>query len=196
MKLHSLCILPLTFALFVSCATITPDTETTTHVKPGVPGGEVVQTSKIKATVTSIDAAKRKITCITPKNEKLVFKAGPEVVNFDQIRIGDQLLVTATEQLVVRMAKPGEKTGPDSGTGTVSLAPVGAKPGLNATGTYQVTATVTAIDAKKRKATLQFEDGTSKKFPIRKDVDLSKHKVGEKVVIQLTETLAVRIEKP
>jgi hypothetical protein len=65
-----------------------------------------------------------------------------------------------------------------------------------AVGTYQVSATVVAIDAQKRKATLRFEDGTSKKFPIRKDVDLSKRKVGEKVVIELTETFAIQIEKP
>lgn len=196
MKLKSLFFLPLVLVVLGSCTTISADSETTTQIKPGVPGGEVVQTAKIKATVTAIDAAKRKITFVTSKDEKLVLKAGPEVVNFDQIRVGDQLLVTATEQIVVRMAKPGEKTSPDASAGIVGLAPVGAKPGLLTAETSQVTATVTAIDAEKRKATLQFEDGTSKKFSIRKDVDLAKRKVGEKVIIEVTETFAILIEKP
>jgi hypothetical protein len=62
--------------------------------------------------------------------------------------------------------------------------------------TYQVTATVTTIDQKKRKATLQFPDGSTKKFDVRKDVDLTRHKVGEKVVIRTTETFAIKMEKP
>ena len=100
------------------------------------------------------------------------------------------------KQIVVRMAKPGEKTYPDSGAGVIALAPVGAKPGLLTAETYQVTATVTGIDTRKQKVTLQIEDGTSRKFPVRKDVDLAKRKVGEKVVIEMTETFAILMEKP
>ena len=62
--------------------------------------------------------------------------------------------------------------------------------------TYQVVATVTAIDLKKRKATLQFQDGATKKFDVRKDVDLTRHKTGEKVVIRGKETFSIQIEKP
>jgi hypothetical protein len=62
--------------------------------------------------------------------------------------------------------------------------------------TYQVTATVIAIDHKKRKATLRFPDGTSKKFDVRNDVDLGRHKVGDRVVIRTTETFAMKMEKP
>jgi Cu/Ag efflux protein CusF len=196
MKLHIARILSLPLALMVSWATIAAESETSTQVKPGVPGGEVIQTTKIKATVTAIDANVRKITFVTPKDEKLVLKVCPEVVNFDQIKIGDQLLVTATEQVVIRMADAGEKIGADGGTGVIGLAPVGAKPGLLTAETLQITATVAAIDSEKRIATLQFEDGTSKIFPIRKDVDLSKRKVGEKVIIQVTEAFAILIEKP
>ncbi len=195
MKFHHLLILPIVVTGFVACTAIHTESTTSTKIQQGVPGGEVVQTTKVRATVTGIDAAKRKLTLVTPKGEKLVVKAGPEVVNFPQIRIGDQLKVTLTEELVVRMARPGEKS-QDGSDSFVGIAPVGAKPGAMAAETHQVTATVTAIDQKTRKATLQVAGGATKTITVRKDVDLTKHKVGEKVVIRLTEVFAIMIEKP
>ncbi|MEN9974980.1 MAG: hypothetical protein RLZZ282_986 [Verrucomicrobiota bacterium] len=195
MKFHQLLILPVALTALVSCTTIKTESTSSAKIKQGVPGGEVVQTTKIRATVTGIDAAKRKITLVTPDGQKLKVIAGPEVVNFAQIRIGDQLKVTLTEQLVIRMAKPGEKN-QDGEAAFIGLAPVGAKPGAVSAGVYQATATVTAIDTKHHKATLKFTDGTSKNVTVRQDVDLTTRKVGEKVVIRTTEVLAVLIEKP
>ena len=74
--------------------------------------------------------------------------------------------------------------------------PKGAKPGGIMVETTQVTAKVTAINVEQRKATLKFEDGTTKTVPVRPDVDLSKRKVGDQVVIRITESLAIRVTKP
>ncbi len=191
------CLTLLTVAIMAapSCTSIRPDTDTQTKIRQGVPGGTVVQTSRIDATVTAIDTAKRKVTLVTRKGEKFKVTAGPEVENFDQVHVGDQLEVTYTEELIVRMAKPGEKTG-DTGEAEFDIAPRNAKPGFKTSETYQVTATVAAIDLKKRQATLSFADGYNKKFKVRPDVDLTKHKVGDKVVIRTTETFAIRMEKP
>jgi hypothetical protein len=117
------------------------------------------------------------------------------VVNFDQIRVGDQLKVTVTEQLAVAMAQAGAPPS-DGGTAVVALAPVGAKPGGVVANTMQVTAKVSAIDLKHHKATLQFPDGTTKTFAVRKDVDLTQRQVGEEVSIRVTEALAISVEKP
>jgi hypothetical protein len=46
------------------------------------------------------------------------------------------------------------------------------------------------------RATLQFEDGSTKTVAVRPDVDLNKRKVGDKVVIRITEALAIRVVKP
>lgn len=182
-------------ALFTGCTTLTTEQSTTAEVKPGVPGGKVTQTTQLKATVTAIDAAKRKVTLVTRHNEKFAVTAGPEVVNFPQIHIGDQLTVSYTEALVIRMAKPGEKVA-DHATADVKLAAKGRKPGLGVSTKDQVAATVTRIDPKSRKVTLQFSDGSSEAFKVRDDIDLARRKVGEKVVIQLTEAMAIKLEKP
>ena len=179
----------------MSCTTITPETSTSAKIKHGVPGGQVVQTQKITATVTGIDAAKREVTFVSRDGKKFKVKAGPEVVNFHQIRIGDQLNITLTEKIVIRLAKKGEKTKDGSAT-LIGLAPVGDKPGAVVADAHQVTAVVTAIDLKKHQATLQFADGSSTTVNVRQDVDLTKHNVGQKVVIQTTEVYAIMVEKP
>lgn len=181
---------------FTSCSS-TPEGERTrmVAVERGVPGGVMVETFKTTATVTAIDTANRKVTLVSPDGKKNVVKCGPEVINFDQIRIGDQLKVTVAEELVVFLA--GTDAPPSDGEAAlVALAPKGAKPGGVMAATVQITAKVTAIDLKHHKATLQFPDGATKTFPVRKDVDLTQRKVGEEVVIRSTEAFALSVEKP
>jgi hypothetical protein len=161
----------------------------------GVPGGGVVATYELTATVAAIDKANRKVTIVDAAGIKKTVKVGPEAVNFDQIQVGDRLKITAAEELVVYVAGEGEASN-DGGAKLVALAPQGAKPGGIMVETTQVTAEVTAIDVAHRKATLKFEDGTTHIVAVRPDVDLSKRKVGDKVVIRTTESLAIRITKP
>jgi hypothetical protein len=174
---------------------LTGETGTAASVIEGVPGGTAVQTYEVEATVAAIDKATRKVTLVDAAGIKTTVKAGPEVVNFDQIQVGDKLKLTAAQELVVSVAGEGE-TPSDGGAQVVAVAPKGAKPGGMMAETTRVTATVTAIDAEQHKATLQFEDGTTHTVAVRPDVDLSKRKVGEKVVIRTTESLAIRIVKP
>jgi len=164
-------------------------------VVEGVPGGGVVATYELTASVAAIDKASRKVTLVDAAGIKKTVKAGPEVINFDQIRVGDQLKITATEELVVYVAGAGEPPS-DGGAQLVALAPKGAKPGGIMAETTRVTAKVTAIDADQHKAALQFEDGTTRIVAVRPDVDLSKRKVGDTVVIRITEALAIQVAKP
>jgi len=173
-----------------------PSKETgTTATQEGVPGGVVVNTVDVNARVTAIDTANRKVTLLGPEGDKFTVKVGPEAVNFDQIRVGDLVKATVTEELVVYLGEEGASA-PDGSAAMVALAPKGAQPGGVMAETTQITATVKAIDPTGRTATLQFEDGTTETFPVRDDIDLSQRKVGEKVVFQVTEMIAISVEKP
>ncbi len=196
LKLSVIALAPAAMLILASCSS-TPSGErtTVTTAEQGVPGGVMVDTYKTTATVTGIDATKRVITLVSPEGKKTDYKAGPEVINFDQIHVGDQLKITATEELVVYLAGAGVR--PSIGGGSlVTLAPKGAKPGGFMAETVQVTAQVKAIDLKKHKATLQFPDGTTHTVAVRKDVDLTKRQVGEQVVIRSTGSIALSVEKP
>ncbi len=164
-------------------------------IQPGVAGGVMVDIYQETATVTGIDKAARKVTLVTRDGTKSTVKAGPEVANFEQIKVGDQVKATVTEQLVILVRKAGEPAG-DGAAGMVALAPIGDKPGVVMAGTEEVTAKIQAIDVKHRKARLLFPDGTTKTVKVRPDVDMSKYNVGDEVVIRTTETVAITVEKP
>ena len=185
--------------VFAGCQSKPPEpkSETTVNSKtePGVPGGTTVATHTVTANITAIDKDKRLLTLALPEGQKQTVQCGREIVNFDQLRVGDQIKAVVTEEVVVAMADPN--TAPQVGGSTaVALAPQGGDPGGMLSETRLVTATVSAIDEKTRHATLTFPDGTTHVAKVRDDVDLSKRKVGEKVTIRTTQTLALSVEKP
>lgn len=188
--------LPAAVMLSSGCSSL-PKGETTKQVitKEGVPGAYAVETFKTTATVTAVDKEKRKVTVVSKDGKKRELKAGPEVANFDQIAVGDQVVVTVSEELLVYMASEGLPR-PDGAAAVVAAAPQGAKPGMLVAGTAQVTAKVVGLDRATRKAMLQLPDGTTKTFTVRQDVDLSKRSIGEEVVFRCTEAVAIRVEKP
>ncbi len=161
----------------------------------GVPGGAVVQTYELTATVASLDKASRKLTLLGSDGVKQIVKVSPAAINFDQVEIGDRLKLTVAEELVVYVAGEGEPPS-DTAAQMVALAPKGAKPGGIMADTVQVTAKVTAIDLDQRRVKLLFEDGTTRTVAVRRDVDLGKRNIGDRVVIRTTEALAIQVNKP
>jgi len=165
------------------------------YAQQGTPGGIVVDTYKETATVTSIDPATRKISLVTPDGKKQTVTAGPEVRNFDQIHVGDQVRARVTRETAVRLLEPGETTGGTTRTGAIAVAPKGAKPGAVMANTIESTARIEALDMKHRKVTLAFLNGDTKTFDVRKDVDMTKARVGQEVLIQYTESVAISVDK-
>jgi len=193
----ALAFLPIAALTLTSCSTepkSAVETSSLVSYQPGVPGGIMVETHKLTARVTAIDAAARKVTLLTADGKNTTVKCGPGVANFDQIRLDDQLTVVVTEEIVAYLANA--RTPADGGATAVVLAPRGAKPGGVIADTVQVTARVTAIDHRNHKATLQFPDGSTRRVAVRPDVDLTHHQVGEEVIIRVTEVIAIQVAKP
>jgi len=198
LKLATLTVLPVAVITTASCARNATleqmgGTEKTTVVETSK-GVVVVDTLTITATVKAIDAASRKITLVAPNGAKTVYQAGSEAVNFDQIKVGDQVKAVVTEEVAVFLGKGAT---PDAmGATTVALAPVGAKPGGVIVNTEQVTVMVTAVNVGGREVTLQLPDGTSKTVKVNDKVDLSKVRPGDDVTAQVSEGLAISVTKP
>ena len=168
----------------------------TTDYQQGVPGGVILDTHQITATVTAVDHAKREYTLMTPDGRKTQYVAGPEVTNFDQVREGDKVRAIVTEQLLVSVHEKGQPRTQDQTTTQVAVAPKGAKPEVVMVDTAEVTARVKSVDLKHHKATLEFPDGRTRTVSVRPDVKLSDADVGREVVFQATEAIAVKVEKP
>jgi len=150
-------------------------------------------TYETTATVTGIDAPNRRVTLTTPDGRREIYTLGPEVRNFDQIRIGDQVKTTLTQETAISLDKFG--TAPSTSEGTaITRAPEGSRPAGSIANTRQVTGKIISIDG--RDVTLQFADGRTKRVKVGKDVDLSGLRPGDAVTARVTEAMAVRVEKP
>jgi hypothetical protein len=156
-------------------------------------GAAVVDTMKASATVTAVDASNRKVTLRLADGRQQKVKCGPDIVNFDQIQVGDRVNATLTDELAVYVGH-GE---PPSGAvaAGVALAPVGAKPGGITADVVQITAKVTAIDATKRRVTLELPDGSTKSVKVGKKVNLSDIRLGDNVTVRHTESVAITVDK-
>jgi len=157
-------------------------------------GAIIVETTTLTATVKSINAAKRKLTLVFPNESKTTYKAGPEVVNFGQIQVGDKITAVVTEEVAIFVGSDAPPSGMTA-TGVV-LAPVGAKPGAVVVDTEQITVKVIAVDDAKHKITFELPDGTTKTVKVDKKMDLSTVRLGDNVTVQVTEGFAITVEKP
>jgi hypothetical protein len=194
-RLTLLLIIPLTAgACSITSPPPPPKGKNSTTFKAGVPGGVIVNTMTISARVKAVDTGNRRLMLMKPNGETVTIKVGPEAINFDQIRKGDLVKATVTEETLVYLDEEGTST-PDAAAAMVALAPKGAQPGGLVAGTVRMTATVVALDHAMRTARLEFADGSTRTFPVRPDIDLSRHQVGEKVVFQITEMIAISVVK-
>lgn len=162
----------------------------------GGPGAIMVETVKATAKVTAIDAAKRLVTLEMDGKSKTI-TCGPEVKNFDQIKVGDLLKVTFVEALAVYLQKAGAPAGGEE-VKTVTLAPKGAKPGVLVTDTVILKAKIDAVDAKKGAVTITTPEGKTKTMKVAKNniKVLKGLKKGDDIVVRYTEALAVVVEAP
>ncbi len=167
----------------------------TIAVRPGEAGGAIEEKITVSASVAAIDPSTRKITLSAPDGSTASFLAGPEIRNFDQIRVGDRVTATVVQQLVV-FVRTAQESPTVTHAAALASAPKGAKPGALVAETYEIVATVKSIDSAKHTATLQFADGQTKIVPVRSDVDLSRYGVGDNVVIRVSEALLVLVGSP
>lgn len=173
-----------------------PSAESSTAVlfAEGIPGGVIVDTLTLDAEVVAINHKARTATLLMPGGEKRPVSVGPEAINFDQIQKGDRVKAVVSEELAIYLGD--ENAADDDGAAAVAVgAAKGEQPGGMVAETARITATVTAIDVEAHTATLKFEDGRIETVDVRPDVDLTKQQVGAKVVFEITQVVAISVEK-
>ena len=172
-----------------------PQSARTVSVQAGEAGGVVEDTFTVSAKVSDLDRPSRHITLTASDGTKSSFTAGPQIRNFDQLLVGDNVKATLTERLVI-FVRSGSEDLSVTHAAALATAPKGAKPGAMVAEMYEIVASVKSIDSANRNAILQFTDGQTRTVHVRPDVDLSRYKVGDSVVIRVTSALSVLVENP
>jgi hypothetical protein len=160
------------------------------------PGGIVGQKVVTRVIVDSIDYKERTAVLRDSDGALHYFHAGPEIRNFPQLKVGDEVITEQTRSVAILVDKP---QGKPAGTGAqvMKRAPLGAKPGMQAVNVMEITATVEKIDYKKRMITLKGPDGkvfTTEVGPSA--TRFNEVKKGDMIYMQFTEELAIRVETP
>ena len=146
-------------------------------------------------TVKAVDYKTRTVTLESPNGATETYHALPNMVNFDQIHIGDKVRATVTEALAVSVRKAG--TPPNVGdTATVALAPKGAMPGMFVANTEEATLKITDVNRATRTITLTELAGKPKTVKLGPGVNVSDLKKGDDVVVRYTDAFALYVEKP
>jgi Cu/Ag efflux protein CusF len=115
----------------------------------------IARTVELTATIVAIDATTRDIMLKGPKGNRVVVTAGPEVNNFDQLKVGDQVHAKYDEALVLELKKGNDL----AVARTEESGAMGAKPGAQPHGVagrrITVVADVIAVDRATQTVTLQ-----------------------------------------
>lgn len=167
--------------------------EETILQEKGVAGGTVERKFTATATVDAIDQASRAITLRSENGNVATFTAGPEIRNLAQLKRGDRITATITERITVTVQNESLPRSA-SEIAAIKTAQPGVKPGAIIAEGYRLVATVKAIDTANRTADLQFVNDEIETFMVRPDVDLSKYKPGDTVIIDVVARLSILAE--
>jgi hypothetical protein len=158
---------------------------------PGKAG--VAQTVKLTATITAIDKATRDVTLKGPQGNEMTVTAGPDVRNFANMRVGDQVDVQYVEALTLELKKGGGQ----KVARTEQSAAKGAKPGEQPAGAVgrQVTivADVIGVDPAKQSVTLRGPQRTVS-VVVADPEQFKQIAKGDQVEATYTQALAIAVE--
>jgi hypothetical protein len=158
---------------------------------PGKAG--IAQTVKIAATITAIDKATRDVTLKGPQGNEVVVTAGPEVKNFDQMKVGDHVDVQYVEALTLELKKGGGMVV----ARTEQKGAVGAKPGEKPAGAVgrqlTIVADVVGVDPARQVVTLKGPQRTVD-LRIPDPEQFKRIAKGDQVEATYTQALAIAVE--
>jgi len=174
--------------------TATPPAAKAAAAVASAPGtGTIISAVSISARVESIDPATRQLTLKGPKGKLQTVTAGPDVRNFEQIKVGDMVVARYVESLTLTLKKDGKELVSRVESSDAARAQTGDKPAGIVGRQVEVTANVVAVDAKTQTLTLKGPKQTVQlKVPDPKQFKMVK--VGDQIQGTYTEAVALSIE--
>ena len=153
----------------------------------------VVNTVKLTATITAIDRATRDVTLKGPQGNEVTITAGPQVKNFDAMKVGDKVDVEYVEALTLELKKGGGLVV----ARTDQAGAVGAKPGQQPAGAVgrQITVVANVVDVNAATQTITLK-GPQRTVDLRiPDAEQFKRIAkGDQVEATYTQALALAVE--
>lgn len=148
---------------------------------------------KETATITAIDQKTRSVTLRSADGVLDTFTVGPEVVRFNQLKVGDKITATYQEALVFEVKKPGA-SGATPGT-TASAERYKSAVGGAVGAAHTISVTVKAIDTAAPSITVAAADGRTLTRTVQDRKNLEGVKVGDRIDITYSEALILTADQ-
>jgi Cu/Ag efflux protein CusF len=158
------------------------------------PGKAVIaETIKISATITEIDKTTRDVTLKGPQGNLVTVTAGPEVKNFDRLKVGDQVDLQYIEALTLQLKKGGGMPVAKTEKADAVAAPKGTAPAGAVGRQITVVADVIAVDPAKQVVTLKGPKQTVN-LRVPDPAQFKNIAKGDQVEATFTQAVAVAVE--
>ena len=180
----------LALAPLAASAQQAPIAEGMTAVAPGKFAGIIE--AKVTLVVDSIDKATRSVVLKNAKGELIKIVAGDEVKNFDQIKVGDNVVASYTQGLVMTLKKGGGALRERIDSGETASAAKGEKPAGYEVKEVTFVADVTQVDMKNQTITLRGAKKTVR-LKIKDPEQLKLIKKGDQIEGVYAEAVAVSV---
>jgi Cu/Ag efflux protein CusF len=156
--------------------------------------GLAMQAVKATATVKAVDKATRSVTLEMPRGGTRTVVASEEVRNFDQIKVGDKLVVKYMESLAIELKKDGKEVLGRKHVSSMERSEPGQKPGGMAAHEITAVADVVKVDAAKKVVTVKNDKGEMIDLNIKDPEQLKLIKKGDQIQATYTEAMAISLE--
>ena len=165
------------------------------EAKAVAPGkAAAAQAVEVRAVVVGLDKAGRTVDLKGPKGRVVTLAVSEEAKNFDQVQLGDHVVVRYMRALSLELKKTGSGVRESSETSDAVRAKPGERPGVAAGRQVQVMANVVAVNAKTRTVTLKGPKGNLVDLVLEDPKQVARIKKGDQVEAIYTEAIAISVE--
>ena len=172
--------------------------------KPDMKGGAVVASepgraaivaaAELSAQVVSVEKKTRTLSLKGPKGGVMDVVASKDVKNFNQIKVGDLVVVRYMQSLALELQPVKTGASGISVTEGAGKAEPGKRPAVGAVREIQAIAKVTAIDQNAKTISLTGPRGNTVTLDVQNPEHFKVVKMGDEVLVTYTEAVAVSVE--
>lgn len=164
---------------------------------PVNPSREKTVLVEISASVEAINYTNREVTLKGPLGNTVTFTADPRIERLNEVKVGDFVRADYYISIAAELRTPtaAEEQVPFQMLEAADKSPAGTTPAAGGVRRFKVVTTVEGVDLATETITIKGPRGKYATLHVPESSNLSKLKLGEKIIVTYTEALAISLEK-
>ncbi len=153
------------------------------------------QSLTITELVEAIDYETRKVTLSNPQGTSITLTVGEEVLNLEQVKVGDTVTTEYVQNLSIKIVDNPELAPSEQEIKTVNRSEKGEVPWMTMVDEIVVTTVIEGINIEANTVQLTGPNGSVEEFTVNDPENLKRVSVGDRVIITQTDKTAISVER-